>query len=225
MNALKRALGLSVVGVLVAATAFAGAPLQGVYTMGQVDDGRYAESFAAAGEFATVGNVNQTYSDDLSNPLGYQWSYSCGSIQTATLLTDLGSQQQWQLIFDVQNAKFYLLGTGQPWFNGDASYTGVIDEWTETGWNILLSGSWVAWNSDVAWSGHFDAPYDQTCITWTANNAMASNYTYPDWVAGDCTTSRSYGTTGNHTDVTMDIHECLVPTEESTWGAIKQLYE
>lgn len=225
MNAVKRAFGMSVVGVLIAAAAYAGAPLQGSYGGVQTDDGRYAESFAAANGFATAGNVNQTASDDLANPLGYQWSYSCPEIQTPNLLQVIGFQEQWEFIFDTANATFYLRGTGEAWDNGDAFYTGVIDEFTETGWNILFAGSWTAWNSDVAWSGHFDAPYEETCITWTANNVMASNYTYPGWVQNDCSTPRAYGTTGNQTNVTIDIHDCLVPVQESTWGAIKDLYK
>lgn len=227
MNAVKRVFGLSVAGIFVAAAAYGGAPVPGVYGGAQTDDGRYAESFAAAAQFATVGNVNQTASDDLSNPLGYQWSYSCAEINTATLLQDLGTQQKWQYFFDVTNATFYLRGTGEAWDGGDAFYTGVIDEFSETGWNVYFFGSWVGWNSDVAWSGHFDPPYDGTCISWLANNVMATNYTYPSWVEADCSTPRSFGTTGNQTNVTIDIHtgDCQVPVEESTWGAIKELYK
>ena len=152
MSAVKRAFGLSVAGILIAAAAaYAGPPLTGSYTGGVVNDGRYAESFAAAGQFATPGNVNQTASDDLSNPLGYQWSYSCPKIQTATMTGSVGFTQDWEMIFDVSNATFYLRGTGEPWGNGDAFYTGVIDEFTETGYAIVVSGAWQSWNSDVSW--------------------------------------------------------------------------
>jgi hypothetical protein len=226
MNLAKRVLGLSVGCLLVAVAAQAGAPAAGEYKSqnSQVLHGRYAESFATT-QFFAVGNVVNTASWDGAT-LATQWSYGCPDIVTSLLVLDLGSTKSYQLTFS--GGTFMLNGTGEAWDGGDPVYTGVIDEYSESGNAIVFAGSVIAWNRDVAWSGRFDAPYDEVCIQWTANAALDSPPgagAYPGYYAADCATPRTLGHQGTHTDVTMVIFDCLVPTEDATWGAIKELYK
>jgi hypothetical protein len=227
MNFAKRVMMLSVAALLVAVTAHAGAPLQGEYKSqnSQVSHGRYAESSVNPSEFFTVGNVVSIASWDGAT-LGAQYSYGCPKIVTSVLILDLGSTKSYALTFT--GGTFTLNGTGEAWDGGDAVYTGTIDGYTESGNAIVFAGSVLAWNRDVAWSGRFDAPYDDVCIQWTANAALDSPPgagAYPAYVADDCTTPRVFGHQGTHTDVTMVISDCIVPTEDATWGAIKELYK
>jgi hypothetical protein len=226
MSAVKKVIGLSMAGIMVAAVAFAGAPLPGVYQSqaAQVLHGRYAESFDGGGWFST-GNVNNSASWN-GAALGTQWSYTCPEVTTVNLVSDNGLTKTYQLLFDVTNGTFFLNGTGEAWDGGDASYTGVIDQISETG-DVLYDffNNVIAWDTDVQWSGRFDG-YSTVCINWTANNAYDSGAGagYPAYLHNDCSGGGAAGQSGNHTDITITIGECEVPTENATWGAIKDLY-
>jgi hypothetical protein len=224
---------ITVAMALVAVSAWAGAPVQGTYKeeTGDLLIAHYAESFAAAGEYLTVGNAMNSQSWD-GGTLGTQWWVSCPDIENPpNLVFDnvniLGNGQQiWQKTF--AGGTFFMNGTGEAWDGGDATYTGVVDTYSETVTIIFTGFNRVAATSNVQWSGVFDN-YPLSCISGIENGADlmgAKPASYPDYVDPDtCDPNRTFGRFGNHTDMTFSIIECAVPTEPSTWGKIKGLYK
>ena len=130
---------------LVAGSANAGPPLQGTYKeeTGDIETARYSESFAGAAQYLTAGNTMNSRSWDGAS-LGTQWYVECPDIESApALIFDnvniLGNGQQiWQKTFG-GTATFWMNGTGEAWDNGDATYTGVVDTYTEQVIIIFLS--------------------------------------------------------------------------------------
>jgi hypothetical protein len=229
MKVVKRIVGMSLACALMATTAFAGAPVHGVYKTitGDLDSGRYGESFAAAGEFFTVGNVYGAASWDGAT-LGAQWSWSCCRVQTSNQTLVSPNEDKWAIIYDVSSATFFLNGTGEAWDGGDVSYSGTVDEMTDEYVVNKFFGTVVGINSSPDWSGHFDAPYDDTCVIVTHNTAYFDDDVhpgdYPAFTESDCSTARTFGQWGSVTAITIQITSCLVATEDATWGAIKSLY-
>lgn len=212
--------------------AWAGAPVPGTYKAqdGDILEARYTESFAGAGQYLTIGNAFNASSWS-GAALGTQWWVSCPAIDAApVLIVDtvniLGSGIQiWQKTFS--GATFYMNGTGEAWDGGDASYTGTVDTFSESVTILFSSFVRVSATSNVSWTGTFDG-YPLSCITVTQNGADlmgAKPANYPDYVSPvTCSADRSFGRFGNATDMTFAIGPCAVPTEESTWGRIKELY-
>ena len=228
MSVVKKILGVTMVCLLAAATAFAGAPVPGTYTNlgGDLDNGRFGESFAVANDYFTAGNVHNGASWN-GAALGLQWWWSCATVAVANLAGTVGSQEHWEITYNTANATFFLNGTGESWDGGDAVYTGVIDQMTDDIAAIVFAGSVVGWNSTIQWSGHFDT-YTTSCITVTCNTAWIGGGMnpggYPAFTESDCSTARTFGTWGTITAINVAISECSVPTENATWGAIKSLY-
>lgn len=223
---------------LLTVSAQAGAPLLGTYTSegGDVSHGRHTESFANNGEFLTVGNAVNAASWDGAT-LGVQWSYSCPDIVSTLLLADLvnpitgDGQKLYKKYFS--GGTFTMNGTGEAWDGGDAVYTGVMSYYSETTTIIYANFERVNAVTDITWFGHFDG-FRYPCVQWAANGATLGDTSdgsslpagYPLFVSpGSCSTDRTYGIWWQDSDVTMTITECTVPTEESTWGSIKALYE
>jgi hypothetical protein len=223
---------------LLGASAQAGAPLVGTYSSegGQVSHGRHTESFANNGEFLTVGNAVNAASWDGAT-LGVQWSYSCPDITSTLLLADLvnpvtgNGQKIYKKFFT--GGTFTMNGTGEAWDGGDPVYTGVIDYYSETTTIIFSNFQRVNAVTDITWSGYFNGPR-YPCVQWAANGATLGDTSgggslpagFPPFVSpGTCDADRSYGIWWQDSDVVMTITECTVPSEESTWGQIKALFE
>jgi hypothetical protein len=223
---------------LLAVSAQAGAPLSGTYTSeaGQVSHGRHTESFANDGDFLTIGNaINAASWNDVS--LGVQWSYSCPDISSTLLLIDLvdpitgNGQKMYKKYFT--GGTFVMNGTGEAWDGGDAVYTGVINFYSETTTIIFSNFQRVNAVTDITWTGYFDGLY-YPCVQWAANGATIDDTSggstlpadFPPFVnPGDCSLGRTHGIWWQDSDVTMTIYGCTIPTEGSTWGNIKALYE
>jgi hypothetical protein len=223
---------------LLAVSAQAGPPLTGTFTSeaGQVSHGRHTESFANAGDFLTVGNAVNAASWNGAT-LGVQWSYSCPDIVSTVLLADLvnpvtgDGQKIYKKTFT--GGTFAMNGAGEAWDGGDATYTGVISYYSET--TTIIFGNFERVNAvtDITWSGHFDGP-GYPCVQWAANGATLGDTSdgsmlpagFPPFAnPTDCSLGRSHGIWWQDSDVTMTIYGCTVPSEESTWGNIKALYE
>jgi len=223
---------------LFAVTAQAGAPLLGIYKSeaGQVSHGRHTESFANNGDFLTVGNAVNAASWNGMN-LEAQWSYSCPDIVSTLLLVDLvnpvtgDGQKIYKKTFT--GGTFTMNGAGEAWDGGDAAYTGVISYYAETTTIIFDNFQRVNAVTDITWSGYFNGP-GYPCVQWAANGATLGDTSdgstlpvdFPPFVnPSDCGLGRTYGIWWQDSDVTMTIFDCTVPTEESSWGKIKALYE
>jgi len=223
---------------LLAASAQAGAPLVGTYTSegGQVSHGRHTESFANDGDFLTVGNAINAASWDGAT-LGVQWSYSCPDIMSTMLLADLvnpvtgDGQKIYKKTFS--GGTFTMNGAGEAWDGGDATYTGVMNYYSETTTIIYSNFERVNAVTDITWSGYFNGP-SYPCVQWAANGATLGDTSdgsmlpagFPPFVNPmDCSTGRTHGIWWQDSDVTMTIFNCPVPVDESTWGGIKALYQ
>ena len=175
MKTAKSLFAFVAISCLLAVSAHAGPPLVGVYTSeaGQVSHGRHTESFANAGEFLTVGNAVNTASWDGAT-LGVQWSYSCPEIVSTLLLVDLvnpvtgNGQKIYKKTFT--GGTFTMNGTGEAWDGGDATYTGVIDFYSETSTIIYSTFERVNADLDITWSGHFNGR-GYPCVQRAANGA------------------------------------------------------
>lgn len=237
MKTAMRFFAFVMVGCLLATSALAGPPVAGTYTStaGDVSHGRHTESFANDGDFLTVGNAINSASWNGST-LGAQWSYSCPDITSTLLLADLvnpttgDGQKIYKKTFS--GGTFTMNGTGEAWDGGDATYTGVINYYSETTTIIYSNFERVNAVTDITWSGYFDGP-SYPCVQWAANGATLGDTSdgsslpadFPPFVnPTDCSLGRTHGIWWQDSDVTMTVYGCTIPTEESTWGNIKALY-
>jgi hypothetical protein len=238
MKTVKSFFAFVATACLLAASAQAGAPLVGTYTSeaGQVSHGRHTESFANDGDFLTIGNAVNSASWN-GAALGVQWSYSCPDIASVVLLIDLvnpitgDGQKIYKKTFT--GGTFAMNGAGEAWDGGDAAYTGVISFYSETTTIIFANFQRVNAVTDITWSGYFDG-LAYPCVQWAANGATIGDTSdgstlpagFPPFVnPTDCNLGRTHGIWWQDSDVTMTIFDCTIPTEETTWGKTKALYE
>jgi hypothetical protein len=231
---------LVVAALAVAVTAYAGPPLNGTYQStdlgGQLDLGRYSESFAAAGGGLSPGVTYNAQSWDGSD-LGLQWSYSCGTMVSPPVLlidnvnpsTGNGNRTYMKTFV---GGDIWLSGTG-PWANGDAEYTGTVDSYTV--FETIQYTAWVrvaaVFNIDA--TGHFDN-YPGSCMSFGIGNGSEAGSTdwgdtlpadYPALLQQDtCNPVMTLGTWWDMHTITMTIKGCTIPVQETTWGAVKSIY-
>jgi hypothetical protein len=129
----------------------------------------------------------------------------------------------------------WLSGTG-PWGDGSEDYTCTIypGGMTVTVTHQFVMGTRISAVSDVTVGGVVDN-YNN-CFVYTLTNAAIMGFGaappagYPEYQDEYCATGTSvFGAWGSVDDITLAIYsptdpECRVPTEEVTWGQIKQLY-
>jgi hypothetical protein len=225
---------------LMAGASYAGPPLNGTYQStdlgGPLDLGRYSESFAAPGGGLDPGVVYNAQSFD-GAALGLQWSYSCGLMVAPPMLlidnvnpsTGNGNRTYMKTFV---GGTIWLSGSG-PWANGDPEYTGIVDSYTV--FETVMYNSWqrVAAVFNVDATAHIDG-YASQCMTLGIGNGTQIGSTdwgqtkpsdYPDLLEqGPCAPGAAYGGWWDMATITMTISGCSVPVEETTWGAIKALY-
>jgi hypothetical protein len=229
---------LVLLSLVIAGTAVAGPPLDGVYDStdlgGSVLLGRYSEAWDAGGSAVDIGTTLNAESWDGTN-LATQWRYWCATIATTPIiLTDNvdangNGTRTYQKTF--VGGFIWLSGSG-PWANGDPDYPGVIDTYDEfetvTYQNFVPVGA----VTNVQASAHFDN-YPEQCMTFYIANGSEVGSTdlgdtkpadYPDFLATDCSPTRVYGAWWDLLTLTLTISGCNVPVEETTWGGIKVLY-
>lgn len=227
--------------LLFAGIAFAGPPLDGIYQsadidpLGEVELGRYSESWDTGGGALLPGTTLNAESWDGAD-LGLQWRYYCGTIVSAPVL-----------IFDNVNGSgtgnrtyekafvggyIWLSGSG-PWANGDPDYPGVIIDYTE--WETITYVAWepVAAVTNVQATAQFDN-YPLECMYFAIGNGSEVGTTddgdtkpadYPDFLQQTtCDPVMTLGAWWNMFTLTMTITGCTNPTEETTWGEVKSLY-
>ena len=243
MKTAKQVLLSALAVIVFAATSHAQPPVTGVYystpPLGtDVLDGRQSESWSAPTGFLSVGNTLYAQSWNGAT-LGTQWSISCPDVQALpVLIVDLvnpvtgNGQKIWSVSLSVPQT-FTLDGAGA-WAGGDAVYNGVITTASLTVTEQFVAFARTGAVANIAYSGHFVGPR-YPCLQWAANWAEVGTTDggakppgYPTFLtAGTCAAAGppSLGQWGNHHQITMTIFDCMVPVEEKTWGAIKELYK
>jgi hypothetical protein len=201
---------------------------------GSVYTGRYTEGWDAGGGATDAGTTLNAESWDGAN-LGTQWRYWCSTEAAPGILWqdnvngDGYGNRTYLKTFG--GGYIWLSGAG-PWANGDPDYTGFIDTYTET--EIVTYEAWVpiAAVTSVQATAHFTGY--TSCMTFYIGNGDRQGTTdlggmkpmdYPDFMATDCSPTRTLGAWWIFDDVTLVISgECQVSTQESTWGAVKAKY-
>jgi hypothetical protein len=169
-----------------------------------------------------------------SGPLGVQWEIAC-AVENAPYVVqnNLNAQGTGDIIYTstFTGGIFTFFAGGWPW--GDGSGT-------------LLTTSLITTVHFVAYSptgsrvnGTTSGTFDNGCyLTFAIANGMGMGETssgppnltkpaiYPTFLDGTCNPAQSnqqFGSWGTVTQITLGI-QCPVPTEVTTWGAVKARY-
>jgi len=123
---------------------------------------------------------------------------------------------------------FWLASTG-PWGDGSTDYTGYLTYYNVSTRVSYIGGQVVGKSSNVMFTGNFDEMdcYDCTLefvianalMVWESTSSDPKPADYPDFLCG--------ATDGELFDaccIDAVINCLMVDAEESTWGAVKQLY-
>jgi len=226
---------------LTAGAAFAGAPLDGIYKSvdigGPIDIGHYSEGYLVPNGATNVGTTFNAQSWDGAN-LGLMWTYTCGSIlfpptllmDTVNPVTGTGSRTYMKTFI---GGWIWLSGTG-PWGNGDPGYAGPIDSYVE--FETIQYVIWVRTHvvTNVQAQAHFNN-YPQTCLAFSVANGVEIGSTdfgqvkpasYPDFLLQtSCVPGAPHGSWWDMITISLVISGCNVPSEDHTWGSVKQLYK
>ncbi|MFQ5511190.1 MAG: hypothetical protein ACE5EO_05010 [Candidatus Krumholzibacteriia bacterium] len=234
-----RILVLVVVCLGLCSPALAGPPLNGSYTStdlgGAILTGRYAESWATAGGMLQVDNTLNKQSWDGAT-LGTQWQMTCPSVSATPVLlfstVDVNGNGQETYRITWTGGSLELSGTG-PWGNLEPSYTALFTSFVTITTVSFQSHQVVSVISNTQISATF-VGFDDACVTFAITNLAQFGSTdtgpvppgYPGFLdPNSCLATRTFGSWGSVTSITMTIAGCTIPVEELTWGSIKALYE
>lgn len=237
---MKKAL-LSFLFVLAAVPALAGPPQNGIYFStdmgGQMLPGRFSESWVDPGSHGQVGNTLNAESYDPVFGLASQWRVYCASIAFPPSLIgdtrDANGTGEVTYQTEYTGGRFWMSKNG-PWGDGSEDYTGVVGVFRISTTYMYVANQLLGIRSNVTTSGNFDG-YDD-CFEYTINNAAFYGDSdlvgplpagFPAYMDSSCQTgTRTRGGWGSVTEIALRIHgECTVPTQDSTWGAVKALYQ
>ncbi len=232
-----KSLAVFAVLILVAVSVFAEGPTPGVYksVTGQIMEGNFSESFVDAPYHdGVVNNTIHALSYD-GMDLGGQWQVFCPSILNTNLIFDgvVGGNGFVEYGTDYVGGTLWLSGTG-PWGDGTMDYEAIVDQFYVHSTHFFQDGVRYAVISDIRMTGHFDLPVEQ-CFTYEiANGEILGAGTildkpaeYPSFLDYfNCPAGTvNQGSWGLVYGITLSIYgDCLVATQESTWGKIKSLY-
>ncbi len=221
--------------IVVPLVASAQAPLVGTYKTlyGQILTGRAVESMPADLAEGQIGNLIMAASWD-GTTLGTNWAVNCPQIGSSPVLTydDVDAYGYGQRIYqtDYVGGQLWLAGTGA-WGGGDAFYTSQLSTFRIIATKQYEAGVLVGVVSSINLRGPIDGY--TSCFEMAISNAELVGYTpypapgvFPPFKGpSDCNADGSHGTYWDVHDITLTLYgSCVVPTEKSTWGAIKSLY-
>lgn len=220
-------------GILLAASASAQCPgTVGAFSSndgGPVLNGRVSEAWCA-GAPGQPGNLENAYSWD-GAVLGTQWHVWDMAIDAAgaTLIADNvdgygNGTRTYQTFY--AGGQFFLAGTG-PWGDG-GDLTGTLTSFVVYTTITFVAGQQVGASSNISFAGNFTScPAPNLCrIEFAIANACRV------WMSGGGDMPAGYPALLCGADLgelwdtcCMTIYiDCLVPTEDASWGAIKGLY-
>jgi hypothetical protein len=232
---------LTIALMLAAVPVLAGAPQVGVYLStdlgGPMLVGRFSESWVDPGSQGQVGNTIDAQSYDTGSGLGSQWKLYCASIAFPPSLVsdtrDANGSGDVSYRTEYTGGLFWMSKNG-PWGDGSVDYTGTIDRFIVNTTYMYVNNQVLGIRSNVTTIGTFDN-YGE-CFEYTINNAAFYGDTdtvgplpagFPPFMDSSCQTgTRTRGGWGSVTEIALRIRgNCTVPTQESTWGSVKALYE
>jgi hypothetical protein len=161
----------------------------------------------------------------------------CPSVSVVTLIVDTRDQNGngfVQYSTDYTGGTLWLSKTGL-WGWNEIDFTATIDAFNVVSTHLYFQGQQVSVDSDIRFSGHFEAPVEDQCFEYVlSNGAIEGTTDYGPLPAGypaflDYTScpggTVTWGAWGIAHDITLTIYgDCTVPVEESSWGKIKSLY-
>lgn len=220
----------------VTSPAFAAAPTPGTYDSidigGAVLMGRASHSWALANNASNGNGDVFNYQSWNGVTLGSQWVMSCGlSTTNQTVVNNLNGVGTGTIVYttNYSGGAFFLSKTG-PWGDGINDLTGVLLSTSTT-----LTVQYVAFvptqrRGDFNTSGYFNGSNCELTFAVTNlfgggdtqyNGALPANF--PLFLDPNCGATRTDGNWTSVKDITMRI-DCVVPTEVSTWSAVKAQY-
>jgi hypothetical protein len=199
-------------------------------TAGEILEGRSAHSWAGA-DRVNIGDVLNFASWD-GAALATEWRFSCMTVVNAFVLGDTRvngtGNVEWFITY--AGGDFWLSGGG-PWGAGDPDYPGTVETFIETRVIQYVNGVATGADSDFSGSGRFDN-HQTSCLQLTSNDALIDDTgngpkpaDYPMFLDANCNMGPMSGRWGQTTDIVIGITGCAVPVEESSWGAVKALYQ
>lgn len=233
---MKRIAIAALLAVTIAGPAFAASPTPGVFLStdlgGAVLMGRGSQSWSAPL------NANQGLGDVFNSQswdgalLGTQWIMSCGVSPAAQTIVDNRIAGTGTVVFTTNfiGGTFWLSRTG-PWGDGVNDWTGVLN----TTQNIVtlqyVNFIPVQARANVNTSGYFTNTTSNCALTFAISNGVGLGDTdggpfpanYPALLDVGCGATRTFGSWGDIKDIALQI-DCVVPTEVSTWSAVKAQY-
>jgi hypothetical protein len=235
-------LSLTAAVALGVTAALAQPPLDGTYksSAGDFLEGRSSTSWITpVNDPPQAGNMLHGQSWD-GAALVAEWNVSCPVTVGVLLLFDavVGGNGHRGYLITYIGGTIWLDGAG-PWGGGDASYSGVIDSYTETRTEQYSGGNLVGANSNHSVSAHI-VGYPADCVAFGIGNGVLIGDTdpnlipitdtnvkpadYPDFLVNCAVDNLSDGHWGDLTDLTLTVRGCEVPVEKTSWGAVKSIY-
>lgn len=226
--------------LITAVPVLAGQPQTGVYLSadmgGQMLVGRFSESWVDPGSHGQVGNTINAESYDAVLGLGSQWKLYCASIAfPPNLVSDTRVDGTGEVTYKTEySGGLFWLSKDGPWGDGSEDYTGSLSFLRATTTYMFVGGQVLGIRSNVTTSGTIDN-YDD-CFEYTINNTAFYGDTdtvgplpagFPEFMDSSCQEgTRTRGGWGSVREIALRLlGNCTVPTQESTWGAVKALYE
>jgi hypothetical protein len=232
---------LSIVFILAAVPVLAGPPQTGVFYStdlgGQMLAGRFSESWVDPGSHGQVGNTLNAESYDPGFGLASQWRLYCATIALPPSLVgdtrDANGTGEVTYRTEYTGGRFWMSKNG-PWGDGSEDYSGLVDLFQVTTTYMFVENDLLGIRSNVTTQGTFDNYGD--CFEYTINNAAFYGDTdlvgplpagFPAFMDSSCQTgTRARGGWGSVTEIALRIRgDCTVPTQDTTWGAVKALYQ
>lgn len=236
---MKTAIGLLIV-FLAVAPAWANPPIDGTYQStdlgGPMLTGRYAQSWSAPSGRLSIGNTTNSMSWDGAT-LGTQWWMYCADLAAPpVLLSDTvdsngNGTRTWLTIF---SGGLCILDGNGPWGDGsEPSYTAPFMSYSEINTEQYANFQLIAVVSSINMQAQFIG-YSADCMSLSISNQEelgstdtgALPFDYPSFLApATCAPTRTLGSWGEADEFTLIVSGCTIPTQESSWGGIKALFE
>jgi len=221
--------------IVLAAPAWAGCPLDGVYSTTDTMLPGHASESEPTGQSGELGNAVFAQSWD-GAALGTQWGLACPEIcvEPVLLANTIDQYGNGDMVYLTEycGGTLWLDGNG-PWGNGDAEYLVdvLICQFTTT--ISFLGGQVALHNTDIDMHGHFQG-CPETCVEFTVAAAcqLGEDYGYgfpADFplpvLGGSCMPDENLlGTWWDISEINMVISGCTVPTTDRNWSEVKSLY-
>ncbi|MCK4548043.1 MAG: hypothetical protein KAW17_11455 [Candidatus Eisenbacteria sp.] len=234
---MRTGIGVFIVAVcFLVPTAYADYPLDGVYMsmLGQIQEGRFSESWVGGGQGQLGNTVHALSWDDVE--LGAEWNVLCPVLaEPPELIEDTvdeygNGHRVYRTVY--MDGTFWMTGAGA-WGNGDPEYYGDLFHYTHTTTMQFVGGELVGYNTNAQLSGSFTG-YTEKCMQLTIANAVSVGIggippaDYPVLLDGPsgCVDAppEIIGEWGNVWSITLIISDCATSNEDVSWSTIKSLY-